>query len=100
MHKTQDGKIANYASLALLRARALGRVTSRSPPVLAHHISCEVASLLLALRLAARALALGAGIRRLPLGRARAVCAAVGARHLLLHLHGHLVLLGLGRHLR
>merc|ERR1719310_1969710 len=104
MHKARDGKTPTMlpSRSSVPGARTLGRVISRSPPVLAHHISCEEARLLLALRLAARALALGARARtrgRLASARARER-AAVRARHLLLHLHGHLVLRGLGRHLR
>merc|ERR1719353_1938568 len=85
----------NYASLALQLATASGRVTSRHPPISRKHQNrCQISRLL---RLAlGRALA-SRGLARRSTARERA---AVGLRHALLHLHLHLVLLGLGHHLR
>merc|ERR1711869_5310 len=93
----------NYASVALQSTAASGRVTSRRQPIPTGRRSCEEACLLLG-----RALALGRGLalgsRGLGRGRgARSTArkgAAVCLRHALLHLHLHLVLLGLSHHLR
>merc|ERR1719152_163200 len=93
----------NYASVALQRTAASGRVTSRRQPIPTGRRSCEEACLLLG-----RALALGRGLalgsrglgRGLGRGRTGTESTAVRLRHLLLHLHLHLVLLGLSHHLR
>merc|ERR1719335_967129 len=80
------------------------RVTSRRQPILTGHRSCEEACLLLSRALAlGRRLALGSrglGSRGLGTWSSTAEGATVGLRHALLHLHLHLVLLGLGHHLR
>merc|ERR1719152_952555 len=85
----------NYASVALQSTAASGRVTSRRQPIPTGRRSCEEACLLLG-----RALALGRGLALGSRGRTGTERTAVRLRHLLLHLHLHLVLLGLSHHLR
>merc|ERR1719231_2148011 len=79
---------------------------SASASFIASHHLCQRSRLLLG-ALLGRALALGRASRALALGSRRGLGgstarerAAVGLRHACLHLHLHLVLLGLGRHLR
>merc|ERR1711918_29068 len=86
----------NYASLAPQLATTSGRVTSWPLSASSHHISCARDRVYEVLRLLRLRLRRGGGL--LGVGDA-AVGAAVGRRHALLHLHLHLVLLGLGHHL-